>query len=58
VSELHANFFIAPEGASAQDVFDLVEEVGARVAEVAGVALEPEVRFLGDFATSAVGGTA
>ena len=58
VSELHANFFIAPEGASAQDVFDLVEEVGARVAEVAGVALEPEVRFLGDFASRAVGGTA
>jgi UDP-N-acetylmuramate dehydrogenase len=58
VSELHANFFIAPEGASAQDVFDLVEEVGARVAEVAGVELEPEVRFLGDFATRAVGGAA
>ena len=58
VSELHANFFIAPEGASAQDVFDLVEEVGARVAEVAGVELEPEVRFLGEFATRAVGGAA
>ncbi len=58
VSELHANFFIAPEGASAQDVFDLVEEVGARVAEVAGVQLEPEVRFLGEFSTRAVGGPA
>jgi UDP-N-acetylmuramate dehydrogenase len=58
VSELHANFFIAPEGASAQDVFDLVEEVGARVAEISGVELEPEVRFLGEFATRAVGGPA
>jgi UDP-N-acetylmuramate dehydrogenase len=58
VSELHANFFIAPEGASAQDVFDLVEEVKARVADVLGVVLEPEVRFLGDFATRAVGGAA
>jgi UDP-N-acetylmuramate dehydrogenase len=58
VSELHANFFIAPEGASAQDVFDLVEEVRARVAEAAGVELEPEVRFLGEFATRAVGGPA
>ncbi len=58
VSELHANFFIASEGASAQDVFDLVEEVKARVADALDVELEPEVRFLGDFATRAVGGAA
>jgi UDP-N-acetylmuramate dehydrogenase len=58
VSELHANFFIASEGASAQDVFDLVEEVKARVADVLGVELDPEVRFLGEFAARAVGGAA
>jgi UDP-N-acetylmuramate dehydrogenase len=58
VSELHANFFIAPVGTSAQDVFDLVEEVKMRVADALDVELEPEVRFLGDFATRAVGGAA
>ena len=49
VSELHANFFIAADGAAAQDVFDLVREVRARVAERFSIDLEPEVRFVGDF---------
>lgn len=49
VSELHANFFIAERGARAQDVFDLVHEVKARVAERTGVELEPEIRFVGRF---------
>ena len=49
VSELHANFFIAAEGASAQDVFDLVHFVKRRVAERFGVELEPEVGFVGPF---------
>ena len=49
VSELHANFFLASEGASAQDVFDLVQQVKARVAKVSGVELEPEIRFVGAF---------
>ncbi|MGH2820929.1 MAG: UDP-N-acetylmuramate dehydrogenase [Actinomycetota bacterium] len=49
VSELHANFFIAGEGSSAQDVFDLVQAVRARVVEVHGVHLEPEIRFVGRF---------
>ena len=50
VSELHANFFIAGEGASAQDVFDLVEAVRARVERTSGVQLETEIRFVGRFA--------
>jgi UDP-N-acetylmuramate dehydrogenase len=54
VSDLHANFFIAASGASAQDVFDLVNEVRARVAERLGVDLEPEIRFVGKFERSAV----
>ena len=58
VSELHANFFIAGKGATAQDVFDLVHFVKRRVADAFGVELEPEVRFVGPFdrsmATSAV----
>lgn len=54
VSELHANFFIAGEGASAQDVFDLVHLVRRRVAETFGIELEPEVRFVGPFDRSMV----
>ena len=49
VSELHANFFIAEEGATAQDVFDLVQEVRRRVEEQHGVRLTPEIRFVGAF---------
>lgn len=49
VSELHANFFVAGSGATAQDVFDLVHEVRARVQEAFGIELQPEVRFVGSF---------
>jgi UDP-N-acetylmuramate dehydrogenase len=49
VSELHANFFMAGEGATAQDVYDLVQEVRRRVKESSGVDLEPEIRFVGAF---------
>lgn len=49
VSEKHANFFVAGEGATAQDVFDLVHAVRARVAAATGIELEPEVRFAGSF---------
>jgi len=49
VSEKHANFFVAEAGASAQDLYDLVAEVRRRVLERAGVDLEPEVRFVGEF---------
>ena len=50
VSDLHANFFIAAEGARAQDVYDLVHEIRRLVRERMGVELHPEVRFVGDFA--------
>lgn len=49
VSELHANFFIASAGATSQNVFDLVKEVQARVADRFGISLEPEIRFAGSF---------
>jgi len=55
VSELHANFFIAGDGSSAQDVFDLVAAVRARVAEEHGVDLVPEIRFVGHFEEHAGG---
>jgi UDP-N-acetylmuramate dehydrogenase len=49
VSELHANFFMAGEGATAQDVYELVHEVQAAVRARFGIELEPEVRFAGRF---------
>jgi len=49
VSELHANFFVAADSATAQDVHDLVFAVRARVRDRFGIELEPEVRFIGDF---------
>lgn len=49
VSELHANFFIAGEGSTAQDVYDLVGEVARRVRDAQGVDLIPEIRFVGTF---------
>lgn len=52
VAALHANFFIAERGATAQDVFDLVHGVAARVQALFGVELEPEIRFAGAFEPS------
>ncbi|HEX6262047.1 MAG TPA: UDP-N-acetylmuramate dehydrogenase [Actinomycetota bacterium] len=49
VSEKHANFFIAGEGATASDVRALIEEVRRRVHDAAGVWLEPEVHLVGSF---------
>jgi UDP-N-acetylmuramate dehydrogenase len=49
VSELHANFMLAGDGATAQDVYDLVRSVRRRVKEDSGVDLEPEIRFVGAF---------
>ncbi|MGA9598606.1 MAG: UDP-N-acetylmuramate dehydrogenase [Acidimicrobiia bacterium] len=49
VSERHANFFVADDTATAQDVYDLVSEVRGLVLARTGVLLEPEIRFIGDF---------
>lgn len=49
VSERHANFFVAGEGATAREVYDLVTDVRARVLASSGVDLEPEIRFVGEF---------
>ncbi|MGH2753703.1 MAG: UDP-N-acetylmuramate dehydrogenase [Actinomycetota bacterium] len=53
VSQIHANFFVATDSATAQDVHDLVGAVRSRVKERFGVDLEPEVRFIGDFSARA-----
>jgi UDP-N-acetylmuramate dehydrogenase len=49
VSERHANFFVAEEGATAQDVFDLVNMVRSEIRQRTGVDLQPEIRFIGEF---------
>jgi UDP-N-acetylmuramate dehydrogenase len=50
VSAIHANFFMADDGATAQDVFDLIHDVRRKVNDALGVELTPEVRFFGPFA--------
>lgn len=47
VSEKHANFILADEGGSADDVVALMAEVVRRVAEATGVVLHPETRLVG-----------
>ncbi|HVF52795.1 MAG TPA: UDP-N-acetylmuramate dehydrogenase [Actinomycetota bacterium] len=49
VSQMHANFFIAHPGATAQDVHDLIADVRVRVREASGIDLDPEIRFIGSF---------
>jgi UDP-N-acetylmuramate dehydrogenase len=52
VSSKHANFFVADEGVSAQDVYDLVWAVRRRVGVALGIWLQPEVQFAGPFRSS------
>ena len=47
VSEKHAGFVINKGGATSEDIISLIEEVQRRVKEHSGVALEPEVRIVG-----------
>ncbi len=51
VSTLHAGFIVNDGEASAEDVRSLIAMVQARVFEMSGVLLEPEVEFLGNFRT-------
>jgi UDP-N-acetylmuramate dehydrogenase len=47
VSEKHANFIVADPGATAADVWALIERVRDLVASTAGVRLETEVQLMG-----------
>jgi UDP-N-acetylmuramate dehydrogenase len=49
VSSKHANFIVAGPGATSADVAALIALIQERVAETAGVRLQPEVRFVGRF---------
>ncbi|MEX1287316.1 MAG: UDP-N-acetylmuramate dehydrogenase [Acidimicrobiia bacterium] len=55
VSERHANFIVAADAATADDVHALMCEVRDRVATATGIELVPEIRFVG-FADAAPGG--
>lgn len=49
ISEKHCGFVVNKGEATATDVLGLIKEVQKRVQEKFGVALEPEVKFLGEF---------
>ncbi len=46
VSEKHANFIVASEGATASDVLALIEEVQRRIKEATGATLELEIKII------------
>ena len=49
VSTKHAGFVINAGGATATDIYELIQHIQKTVKEKFQVELEPEVRFLGDF---------
>ncbi|MCL1595454.1 MAG: UDP-N-acetylmuramate dehydrogenase [Actinomycetia bacterium] len=49
VSNIHANFLVAADVATANDIFRFVEHIRSIVLERVGIDLEPEIRFLGSF---------
>jgi UDP-N-acetylmuramate dehydrogenase len=49
ISEIHANFIVAGEGARAADVVELIRRVMRRAREEGDHDLRPEVRLVGDF---------
>ena len=49
VSTKHANFIVNRGGATASDIYALLKAVQRRVLDYHGIALEPEVEFLGEF---------
>lgn len=49
VSDRHANFIVAGDTATPEDVYALAHLVRQRVLEETGVELEPEIRFVGEF---------
>lgn len=47
ISEVHANFIVAANGATAADVAELMWLIQQRVAEATGITLEPEIKLIG-----------
>ena len=57
ISAKHANFFINDQGATAQDIWELIQECKFAVKEKFGVDLELEIELLGDWPASKVSST-
>ena len=49
ISPIHANFIINLDGATAQEIWQLMKIAQETVKEKFGITLEPEIEFLGDF---------
>ncbi|MGE5789738.1 MAG: UDP-N-acetylmuramate dehydrogenase, partial [Syntrophaceae bacterium] len=48
VSEMHGNFIVNLGSATAKDIIGLIEHVQQKVLETKGIALEPEVKIIGE----------
>jgi len=48
VSEMHGNFIVNLGSATAMDIIGLIEHVQQKVLETKGIALEPEVKIIGE----------
>ncbi|NPV76580.1 MAG: UDP-N-acetylmuramate dehydrogenase [Anaerolineae bacterium] len=57
ISAKHANFFINDQGATAQDIWELIQECKFAVKEKFGIDLELEIELLGDWPASKVSST-
>jgi UDP-N-acetylmuramate dehydrogenase len=49
VSPVHANFIVNDGGATAQDVWSLIQDIRAAVRDEHGIQLQTEIKFLGPF---------
>jgi UDP-N-acetylmuramate dehydrogenase len=49
ISPIHANFIVNMEGATAQDIYQLIVLMQKTVEDQFGVHLQPEIELLGDF---------
>lgn len=49
VSDRHANYILNTGGATAAEVVRLIADVRARVQDRSGIALEPEIKLIGEF---------
>jgi UDP-N-acetylmuramate dehydrogenase len=55
ISEVHANFIVAADGATAADVLVLIRRVMRRARDELGITLRTEVQLVGDFGPSPAG---
>jgi UDP-N-acetylmuramate dehydrogenase len=57
VSEVHANFIVAADGATAADVLTLIRRAMRRARDELGIILRTEVQLVGDFGRDELGAT-